>query len=299
MCSYCTINIARGKSVSLDAQTVIDRVVELEKKGQSEVVFTSVNIAQYRGEYEGRHIKFSELLQLVLDSTNKINIRISSIYPEIVDEEFCRAISSERVCPHFHISVQSGSNKILGLMKRSYEAKDVENACNMIKAVKENPFLACDIITGFPGETDEDFADTMKLMKTCGFAWVHAFPYSERPGTLAVTMKNKVPQSIAGERVKEITSWAVESKVKYIEKFLGNELEAVIENVRQPKVLSKDFVMYHAVTKNFIHCELKIPAKDAVFTNGNKISLKITEALKSRIIKGGEIEAAAEFVKKL
>ena len=127
-CSYCTIHIARGHSVSIDPEVAINRVKELEKQGQCEVVLTTVNIAQYRGEYKGQTINFSKLLKLLLENTVTINFRISSLYPEIVDDEFCSVISNERVCPHFHISVQSGSDAILKLMNRVYKSADVYNA---------------------------------------------------------------------------------------------------------------------------------------------------------------------------
>ena len=140
-CTYCTINIARGHSVSLDAQTVIDRVVQLEKSGHAEVVFTTVNIGQYRGKYGNDYIDFAHLLKLCLENTSKIAMRISSLYPEVVDEFFCEVIKNPRVCPHFHISVQSGSNSVLKAMARRYSAEDVVNACNLLKSAKNNPFL--------------------------------------------------------------------------------------------------------------------------------------------------------------
>ena len=134
-CSYCAIHIARGHSVSLDVQTAIERVQELEKKGHGEVVLTTVNIGQYKGAYKDGYCNFSELLALLLANTSKIHFRISSLYPDIVDEQFCRVISDERVQPHFHISVQSGSNNILKLMNRPYGAEKVINELSTGKDV--------------------------------------------------------------------------------------------------------------------------------------------------------------------
>ena len=209
-CAFCAIHIARGHSVSLDVETAINRVKELEDKGHGEVVLTTVNIGQYKGAYKDGWCNFTELLSLLLLNTNTIRFRISSLYPDVVDDKFCRVISDPRVQPHFHISVQSGSSRVLQAMNRPYSAKSVVEACQRLKAAKKNPFLACDIITGFPGESDEDFEETMKLCRECDFAWVHAFPYSERPGTAAAVMKNKVPQSLSGQRAKRLTEWAVE-----------------------------------------------------------------------------------------
>ena len=296
-CAFCAIHIARGHSVSLDVQTAIDRVRELEEKGHGEVVLTTVNIGQYKGAYKDDWCNFTELLALLLANTKTIRFRISSLYPDIVDEKFCRVISDERVQPHFHISVQSGSGKVLSLMNRPYTAQSVIDACNRLKTAKKKPFLACDIITGFPGETDVDFEQTMELCKSCDFAWVHAFPYSERPGTAAVTMKNKVPQSVSGERAKRLTEWAVAQKIKYVESFVNTEHEAVLETVRRPLALAAGSkagrFIYHAVTDNFIHCEI---ISEKQLTANQMVNIKLTGVLTERIKKGGDIEASADFL---
>lgn len=300
-CAYCTINIARGKSVSLDAQTVIDRIKQLEDSGQSEVVITTVNIAQYHGAWNGPEancgvINFAGLLKLILKNTSKINIRVSSIYPQIVKEDFLEAISDPRVCPHFHISVQSGSDRILEAMKRGYKAQDVIEACEKIRLVKENPFLACDIITGFPGETDADFEESLSLCKKCGMSWVHAFPYSERPGTEAVKMKNKVPQAVSGERAYTLTTKASEAKIKYIESFVGKILPCVVETVRNPKNAVNGKIIYHAVTNNFLHCQIEVDADKPLMKNGQLQNVRILSPLTENIRKGGETECLAELV---
>lgn len=296
-CSYCAIHIARGHSVSIDVQTAIDRVRELEELGHKEVVLTTVNIGQYKGVWKDGYCNFSQLLKLLLENTTSINFRISSLYPEIVNDEFCKVISDKRVRPHFHISVQSGSNTILKSMNRVYEASAVLEACNKIKLVKENPFLACDIITGFPGETDSDFEQTMTLCKECNFSWVHAFPYSERPGTVACTLKNKVPQSVSGQRAKELTEWAIDQKIKYIEQWCGQELDAILETCRKPAAISSSvngqMYIYHLMTENFIHCEVQSTKQMEL---NKQVKIKIIKPLSERITKGGEIEAVAQFV---
>lgn len=298
MCTYCTINIARGHSVSLDAEEVVRRVQALENAGQSEVVFTTVNIGQYKGKYKDSYLNFTQLLELCLKSTSKIAMRISSLYPEIVDDEFCRVISDKRVRPHFHISVQSGSDKILKLMARRYEAKQVLDACNKIKAVKENPFLACDIITGFPGETDEDFQQTMELCKACDFAWVHVFPFSARPGTVAAEMKPKIPQSVSGERAARLAEWAAENKQKYIESYRGKIVDAVLETVKKPAVFAsgEGRSIFHAVTENFLHCEISALQGLTAPKPGDAIKLKILGPIGLGTRKGGEIDCLADFV---
>lgn len=260
-CSYCTIHIARGGAVSLAVEEVISRVKKLESLGFSEVVFTTVNISQYKSEFQGEIYNFTKLLHLCLKETQSINFRISSLYPEIIDEYFCEVISHKRVRPHFHISVQSGSNKILQLMNRKYLREDVIKACKMLNNAKKNPFIACDIITGFPGETEEDFEQTLDLCRKCNFSWVHVFPFSERPGTIACELKNKVPQSIRDKRAKELLIWAKENKLKYINNYVGKNLSAVLETVKSEpyKILQNGEKLFSAVTENFLHCKITAP----------------------------------------
>lgn len=293
-CSYCAIHIARGKSVSIPVETAIKRVQELENNGQDEVVITTVNIGQYRGEYKGKYLNFAQLLKVLLEETNKINFRISSLYPEVVTDEFCQIIKDERVCPHFHLSVQSGSDKILQLMNRHYVSADVIVAVEKLRNAKQNPFIACDIITGFPGETKDDFIQTFELCEKCNFSWIHAFPFSERPGTAACSLPNKVPQETSGERAKRLSDWAISNKINYINQFTGKKINAVLETVRRPAVATEKNSkrIYHAVTTNFIHCEI-ISEKEVPVNK--TVEILIQKTLEDRIIKGGEIEASAIF----
>jgi threonylcarbamoyladenosine tRNA methylthiotransferase MtaB len=293
-CSYCAIHTARGQSVSLPVADVIERVRALQRSGQHEVVFTTVNIAQYAGRYNDTCLNFTEMLALLLKETSGISFRISSLYPELVDGRFCEVISDKRVRPHFHISVQSGSDKILAAMNRKYRAADVVRSIEMLRAVKGNPFFACDIIAGFPGESDEDFAQTMDLCRTCGFAYVHAFPFSARPGTAAVSMKPKIPQSVAGIRVKVLADFAVQSKIQYIDSYRGMVVSAVAESIKQPAVLAGNRKLVHAVTENFLHCEAY--CSTAVPAPGDEIRLRILRPLEESVRRGEELEAEAELV---
>ncbi len=289
-CSYCAIHMARGKSVSLSCNIVLERVVELEKKGYEEVVITTVNIAQYKSEYNGEVVTFAKLLDLMLQNTQTINFRISSLYPEIVDDYFCTVIQNKRVRPHFHISVQSGSDKILQLMNRRYKSEDLYKACEKLSKSKKDAFLACDIITGFPGETEDDFNLSYDLCKKVNFAWMHIFPFSERDGTTAVMLKNKVPQEISRIRAEKLTELAIENKINYLNNYLNKELYAILETVRNQKLGTTN--IYHAVTDNFIHCEID-NIKNVTHNSGEKIKIKIIKVLEDRIKSGDEMEVKA------
>lgn len=293
VCTYCAIRLARGHSVSLDADEALRRVCALEKSGQKEVVITTVNIGQYRGKWKDGYVGFAGLLKILLEGTSRIRFRISSLYPEIVTEELAEVIEDRRVCPHFHISVQSGSDAVLARMKRPYRIASVYNACRLLKKAKKNPFLACDIIAGFPGETDEDFALTMKMLSDCGFCFVHAFPFSARPGTEAFSMRPMVPNSVAGQRIARLEEYNAVSKSSYIREFSGQTLEAVLESVRRPRIFA-DRIVAHAVTDNFLHCKLVLPKENALPSPGSLVNVKICRPLEKDEV-SGECDTFAEL----
>lgn len=317
VCTYCRIRLARGRSVSLDAFSVIERIKKLEKAGQEEAVITTVNIAQYLGELDEekfsssnfavykdihiierngkKYIKFASLLLLILLNTKKIGIRISSLYPEIVDEEFAQIIKNPRVRPHFHISVQSGSDRVLEKMKRPYRIEAVYKACSLLKKAKENPFLACDIIAGFPGESEEDFNETMKMLSECGFAFVHAFPFSPRPETEAFKMRPMVPNYITDERIRRLEEFNRKSKSSYIKSFEGKVLPAVCETLHRTHLL-QDRIIVHAVTENFLHCKIVFPLNTGnVPAAGSTVNVRVLRPLEANE-RTGESDTLAELV---
>lgn len=253
-CAYCRICFARGPSVSLDATIVLKRIQNLEKAGHNEVVITGVNLTQYKVAIpQGQKtlsknrdfFDFADLLHYLLENTHKIKFRISSLYPERVDSEMCSILSHKRVQPHFHLSVQSGSDSILYAMHRPYKAQQVIYAVEQLRKIKENPFIACDIIAGFPNESQNDFDKTVAMVQTCNFTWIHAFPFSARPGTEAYTIKNQIPKQIAKQRVQLLTAIAQKAKQTYIQTCIGKEYSAIVE-----KRADRDI---RVVTENFLH----------------------------------------------
>lgn len=240
-CAYCRIRIARGGAVSLDPGEVIDRIRKIGEAGWNEVILAGVNLSQYRSA-DG---DFADLLERILKETDRIAIRISSLYPERIDDAILPFLADVRIRPHFHLSVQSGSDRILTAMHRPYTAETVYRAAERLRSVRENPFLACDIITGFPGETDEDFQLTLEMCRKIGFAWIHAFPFSARPGTEAWSMKPRVPERIAGERVHILTALAEENHRRYYDSWIGRVLPAIAEKGPDGKNVT-------AVTENYL-----------------------------------------------
>lgn len=287
-CSYCRIHIARGKSTSLPAGEVLSRIKGLESAGQKEVVITGVNLSQYYSSEDGVKMRFPDLLQFLLASTSAISFRISSLYPDIVTDSFCSLLKDDRIRPHFHLSVQSGSDKILRSMKRPYSSSDVVTAAKKLKSVKPDCFLAADIITGFPGEGEDDFQASLELCRECEFSWVHVFPFSPRPGTEAFAMRPQVPQSLSGDRARRLTEEAYSMKKKFLEKSLGKTFKAIIEKRRTDEL--------RAVTENFIHVRItnrKIEEEKKL--GGKEVSLRLTNILSSRSQTEG-VEAEAEII---
>lgn len=262
-CAYCRIRLARGKAVSLPADEVLSRITAIENAGWNEVILTGVNLSQYESDTND----FCGLLERILRETTRIHVRISSLYPERVDDELTPLLAHDRVCPHFHLSVQSGSNRILSLMRRPYPAEMVYQATERLRRVKENPFLACDIITGFPSESDDDFEQTYSLCSDIGFTWIHAFPFSPRPGTEAYTMKTPVPERIAGERVTRLSILAEQNRRAYREYWVGRTVPAIVETETGANGTT-------VLTNNYL--SLIIPEQG--LTRGSRVQVHITGA---------------------
>ena len=227
-CTYCRIRLARGKSVSLPAELALERLRILEEN-YTEAVLTGVNISQYLDPALKNKGNLCELLNFLLSGTKKIAIRLSSLAPESIDVELAKVLSHKRIRPHFHLSVQSGSEKILESMGRNYSCQTILDAADLLRSVKDDPFLACDIIAGFPGETEIEFNKTYELCKKIGFAWIHVFPYSKRPGTPAFDFKNMIHEKEVTKRVKKLTDLAFIDRQNYVRRWYGREVDVLAE----------------------------------------------------------------------
>ncbi|PKL07731.1 MAG: tRNA (N(6)-L-threonylcarbamoyladenosine(37)-C(2))-methylthiotransferase MtaB [Spirochaetae bacterium HGW-Spirochaetae-7] len=232
-CSYCRVCLARGHSVSLAPGEALARAAALESSGIREVVLTGVNLSQYRSGGRG----FPGLLELLVGGTERLAFRVSSWEPDRVDDAFVRAFTLPRVRPHLHLSVQSGSDRVLAAMGRPYGRDAVLRAAKAARAVRDDPFIGADIILGFPGESDDDFRDTLDLLERLEPAWVHAFTFSPRPGTPAFDMKPRVPERVAVERAAIVQAIAERGRTAFASSRLGRVLEAVIEDHGEAGVL--------------------------------------------------------------
>lgn len=224
-CAYCRVPLARGPSVSLTPAEAVRRSVELEKLGYREVVITGVNIASYCSE----GIVLHRLLRLLLEATKRIRFRLSSLEPECVTEVLGEVIAHQRICPHFHIPVQSGSDSVLGRMRRRCLTGRIHGAVSLLRAMKEDPYIAADIITGFPGETEAEFAETRDLVQKLSFAALHVFPFSPRPGTGAFSLRPAVPERTRHQRARELRAMGRLSSSSYAQSWVGRDVEVLLE----------------------------------------------------------------------
>jgi threonylcarbamoyladenosine tRNA methylthiotransferase MtaB len=282
-CAYCRVSLARGKSRSLGADEVLMQLQALEQRGIAEAVLTGVNISQYNDS----GTRLPELMEFLLNGTEKIRLRLSSIEPEpdIFNDAFFRVLADKRIRPHFHLSLQSGSEAILAKMGRPYSPADIEKIATLLRGVREDPFLACDIIAGFPGETECEFEKTYTLMEKLSFAWIHAFPYSKRPGTAAFSFSGDVGSKDVARRVELLTSLARKGRRDYIQRWKGREVEAVVEaGEKLPEG------MVQAVTENYLKVRVDYGDEEAP-AQGSLIRCRIAE-----IAKTGSYDAMAEKI---
>jgi threonylcarbamoyladenosine tRNA methylthiotransferase MtaB len=243
-CAYCRVPLARGESRSLDSAEVLARIRVLEADKQAEAVLTGVNIAQYRCPETGKNL--GELLCFLLDNTVSIALRLSSIEvePGFFTPAFLKALADSRLRPHFHLSVQSGSASVLAAMGRLCGPADIRESAAILRSVKTDPFLACDIITGFPGESEADFEETCELCAGIGFTWIHGFPYSPRPGTRAYALENRAGERESARRLGRLLELSRSGREAYIRRWTGRTVDAVVE--------AKKFPFWGVLTDNYL-----------------------------------------------
>jgi threonylcarbamoyladenosine tRNA methylthiotransferase MtaB len=202
-CTYCIIKKARGNVVSRPPEEVLREVEVIAKDGCHEVVLTGIEAASYGRDIGGYPL--SRLMKEAARIEGIERVRADSLEPSVMKPDFCDELASEKkIMPSFHLSLQSGSNAVLAAMKRKYNREQVLSHVEYMKSVIPNVTFTCDIIVGFPGETEEDFKDTMDIAEKIDFLHMHIFPFSPREGTPAATMKNQIPEDIKRERAHRL-----------------------------------------------------------------------------------------------
>jgi threonylcarbamoyladenosine tRNA methylthiotransferase MtaB len=269
-CTYCRVPLARGNSVSLSPQEVIRRVCKLEEKGYREIILTGINITDYSYENE----TLVSLLKRILTVVQHARIRLTSIEPERVDSNLTGILSDRRICAHFHIPVQSGSDHILKAMRRRYNAERVRKTVELLREAKPDCFLGADVIVGFPGEKVEDFKLTGALLDSCEFSALHVFPFSRRSGTKAFFFGDHVSDSVIKKRADELLLLSKKLTHTYISRFRGKHIEAILEKMIEKG--DNGTVIFQGLSGNYIRLTIKgIPAEQA--KRGNLVKAVIEE----------------------
>ncbi|MEK7213138.1 MAG: tRNA (N(6)-L-threonylcarbamoyladenosine(37)-C(2))-methylthiotransferase MtaB [Patescibacteria group bacterium] len=237
-CAYCVIPSFRGRAESVPTKEIIKKIKQAEKEGYKEVILTGVNVCQYRNDshhpapllHKEGAINLAGLLKRILTETKIPRIRLGSLDPRLISDEFIKLFSNPRLLPHWHLSLQSGSDEILKKMRRGYTAKQYQTIVKKIRA--KNPLfsLTTDIIAGFPGETAKDFKATCNFVKKINFTKIHVFPFSPRPGTDAAKMPGAAQDKIKTERVKKLIKIANSTSREFIKKFIGLSRPVLFEH---------------------------------------------------------------------
>lgn len=227
-CTYCIIPFARGRVRSRAKEDVIQEVKDLAANGYQEVVLTGIHLSSYGVDLDGE-----DLMSLIL-AVHQIEgisrIRLGSLEPRIITEEFAKTISGlKKICPHFHLSMQSGCDETLRRMNRRYTSEEYYEKCQLLRKYFAHPALTTDVIVGFPGETEEEFAKSKAFVDKVNFYETHVFKYSKRAGTKAAVMENQVPEQIKTVRSNELLELDKVKREAYEENWLGKTVEVLME----------------------------------------------------------------------
>lgn len=252
-CTYCIIPYARGRVRSRKLESIIEEVKELVKNGIKEVVITGIHVASYGKDLEG-DISLWNLLNEINKIENLKRIRLSSLEPTLITDEFAEKIKSlDKLCNHFHLSLQSGCDDTLLRMNRKYTTNEFKEVVDRLRKQFKDVILTTDIIVGFPGETDKEFETTYNYLKEIKFYKMHVFPYSQRKGTKAAIMPNQVNNQTKEDRSKKLIELSNKNEEEYLEQYIGKELEVLFEQV------DGDYIKGHS--KNYL--EIKVPKEEA------------------------------------
>lgn len=245
-CSYCIIPYARGRVRSRDLESIVKEVENLASNGYKEVVLTGIHVASYGKDIKDSDIKLLDVIKQINDIEGIERIRLSSVEPILFTDEFVEAVSTmDKVCPHYHLSLQSGCDETLKRMKRRYTTEEYKAIVDRLRAAIPNVSITTDVIVGFPGETNEEFDKTYEFLKDIELTHMHVFKYSPRKGTPAATMENQVDPSTKNDRSEKLLQLNEENFNKFGQKMLDKEFNVLFEQ----KVGDNK---YEGLTENYV-----------------------------------------------
>lgn len=269
-CSYCIIPYARGPIRSRDPKDIMDEVHTLAENGFKEIILTGIHVASYGKDLKGTTLL--DVIRQVQDTDGIERIRFSSVEPNLITREFAAQLSEmNKVCSHFHLSLQSGSDRTLKRMNRKYNTAAYAEAVSILREYFPDVALTTDIIAGFPGETDEDFEESIKFAEKIGFSKIHAFPYSPKKGTPAAAMQDQIQNSVKNVRTGRLIALSDAMGDKFIEGFIGKVMQVLYE-----QEISEN--LYEGYTENYI----RVTAKSETNIKNKILDTKILSAEKER-----------------
>lgn len=228
-CTYCIIPYARGRVRSREQEDVVNEVKSLAANGYKEIVLTGIHLSSYGIDHDGeRHLL--DLIRAVHEVDGIERIRLGSLEPGIITEEFADAISGlTKICPHFHLSLQSGCDATLKRMNRRYTSAEYYEKCRILRKYFDNPALTTDVIVGFPGETEEEFQESLAFVDKVDFYETHIFKYSKREGTKAARMEDQIDEQVKAQRSAAMIELGLKKKEAYERSFIGKTVEVLVE----------------------------------------------------------------------
>lgn len=230
-CTYCIIPYVRGRIRSRSMDSVIDEISRLAEAGVKEVVLTGIHISSYGRDMDG-DTGLADLVENISKIEGIERIRLGSLEPGIITEEFAHRIKAvDKLCPHFHLSLQSGCDSVLKRMNRKYTCSEYMEKCELLRKVYKNPAITTDVIVGFPGETEEEFECTRKYLEDINLYEMHIFKYSQRKGTPAATMPNQVDPSVKNSRSDVLLAISEHNKHAYQDLFVGTTVKVLVEEL--------------------------------------------------------------------
>ena len=275
-CTYCTIPYARGSVCSKDPNKVLSEVRELAKNGFKEVILSGIHTASYGLDLEG-NVNLISIIEEIEKIDGIERIRIGSIEPAFFTPEVIEKIKSfKKLCPHFHLSLQSGCDATLKRMNRRYTAKEYEDSVNLLRETLPDVSITTDVIVGFPGETEEEFNETYEFLKRIKLTKTHIFKYSPRKGTKAADMPNQIDGKVKDERSKKLIELNDINEKAFTEKFIDREMDVLFEQ----QVKGKEDV-YEGYTRNYIKVEVHCMAANIT---GRIVDVKLEKAEKDYAI---------------
>ena len=268
-CTYCIIPYARGRVRSREIPEILSEIRQLASKGYQEVVLTGIHLSSYGVDFP------AEKKQTLIDLVREVHalegigrIRLGSLEPGIVTEEFVRTLAAlPKVCPHFHLSLQSGCDRTLERMNRRYRTAEYREKCALLRRFFDDPAITTDVITGFPGETEEDFRESVRFVEEMHFFETHVFPYSRRKGTRAAAMQGQLTEAVKKERADVLIKLGREREKEYASRFIGRRIQVLLEE--EQEICGERFLTGHSME----YLKAAVPVTEGVSVNDMIIML--------------------------